>query len=647
MTRSVTVLDRQTIDQQTAISRDLGDVLANTVPGMATSTEGLTNFSQTLRGRKFLTLIDGVPISTPLRDGQRALKSLDPSAIERVEVLRGGTAAYGFGATGGLVNYITREPEQQKLRGFSEAGIRFNTEHPDGSLQWHTTHGASGQRGPVDYLINASVTERNEFFDSEGNRLPPEPLSTQGGFGDTTEWNVLAKFGFDFDDQKQRVEFMFNNYDINQDTDLVVSPGNPATGETATGVPGDPQNTVRTENEVASLTYEHRDVLGSELELQVYHQDFTSGFGTFPLGEGAVGYSTVFSEKTGTRLTIDTPLGSGPDMPKLIWGVDYQNDRTSQPIQGLTSLPKLDQNAVAGFAELELPISDLGQVRGGVRHEEFWLDVPTFQTIGGGTVQGGDLTYDATLFNLTGVAYLTDHVDLYGGFSQGFSLGDVGRGIRESSAGTDLSDQPPSGKKVDNYELGLRGDWDMFTGSVVGFYSETDKGSTFRGTGLTLGRNPQEIWGVESSLEFRPTEKWTVGGTATWIDSQADLDGDGDLDEELPIANVPPAKLTGFVEFRPFDWWNNRLQALYSGNRNPDAAGTFGDADIDDYVVFDYYAGFDVWEGNLQLGVENVMNEDYFPVASQLYGKNQAFALPNGFTSGQGRTVSLSYRIKW
>ena len=332
LTRSVTALDREAIDQQAAISRDLGDILGKTVPGMATSTEGLTSFTQTLRGRRFLTMIDGVPISTPLRDGQRDLKSIDPSALDRVEVIRGGTAVYGFGATGGLINYITRDPVDEGLSGFSEAGFKFNTQHPGGSLQSHTAHGASGQLGPFDFLFNGSFTDRNRFFDADRNRLPAEPLATQGGLGDTYEWNILGKVGLDFDQNAQRVELMINNYDISQHTDLVASPGDPGENETATGVTGDPTNTFETENSVLNFSYEHRDVLGSLVKLQAYHQDYTSGFGTFPLGGGQQGFSTVFSEKIGTRLTIQTPLWDGANAPRLVWGLDYQNDRTAEPV---------------------------------------------------------------------------------------------------------------------------------------------------------------------------------------------------------------------------------------------------------------------------------------------------------------------------
>jgi iron complex outermembrane receptor protein len=67
-----------------------------------------------LRGRQVLVLIDGIPQSTPLRNGARDLRVIDPSAIERVEVIKGASAIYGNGADGGIINYITKRNKTDK-----------------------------------------------------------------------------------------------------------------------------------------------------------------------------------------------------------------------------------------------------------------------------------------------------------------------------------------------------------------------------------------------------------------------------------------------------------------------------------------------------------------------------------------------------
>src|SRR5690606_1427546 len=95
---SVTVLSAATIESQVNINNSISEILGYTVPGLGPSTNKATNSGQTLRGRSVLVLIDGVPQSTPLMNGNRDIRSLDPAIIERVEVIKGATSIYGNGS---------------------------------------------------------------------------------------------------------------------------------------------------------------------------------------------------------------------------------------------------------------------------------------------------------------------------------------------------------------------------------------------------------------------------------------------------------------------------------------------------------------------------------------------------------------------
>jgi iron complex outermembrane receptor protein len=54
-------------------------------------------------------MIDGIPQSSPLRNNDREIRSIDPSVLERIEVVKGATSIYGNGAEGGIINYITQK----------------------------------------------------------------------------------------------------------------------------------------------------------------------------------------------------------------------------------------------------------------------------------------------------------------------------------------------------------------------------------------------------------------------------------------------------------------------------------------------------------------------------------------------------------
>lgn len=126
---SVTVLNAKDIESLSAVSPNFGNILGYAVPGLGTGTNNTGNYGQTLRGRNVLVFIDGIPQTAPLKSAGREIRSIDPSVIERVEVIKGATAIYGNGADGGLINYITKKANTGKpIGGYSQIGLSGNTE---------------------------------------------------------------------------------------------------------------------------------------------------------------------------------------------------------------------------------------------------------------------------------------------------------------------------------------------------------------------------------------------------------------------------------------------------------------------------------------------------------------------------------------
>lgn len=643
LTRSVTVIEREELARQAQISPNLSTILAQEVPGLSPSTQAASTFGQTLRGRQFLTLIDGVPITTTLRATFRELNSISVEAIERIEVVRGGSAVYGFGATGGLVNIITRQPEPGTFNARSEVGFGISTEHADDSLVFTTSHQVSGATEDIDYLLSGSFADRDSFFDADGDRIPPGGLGVQGGFPDTHQYDLLGKLGYNFDGDTQRLELTVNYYDLDQDTDFTFGMGNPAAGMKTPAV-DDPldANDPQTENLVTRLGYEHNDILGSRVEAQVYYTNLEASFGKFP------GFPRTLteSEKHGARTTIETPFAIGELPVTATYGIDYLHDTTDQGKVRASDpgffpgVPELEQNALAGFLQLESLVSDWLLLRGGVRHERIDLDVEDVVNAAGRFIEGGELDFDETLANLGAVVFLSDTVELFGSYSQGLSLADIGRVIANAQAPVQSAEQVASEvQEVDNYEIGVRGIGERYQASLAVFYSESENGTTFN-PDLTIVKQPEEIWGMEAALDVQAAEQWRLGGTFTWIEGEVDLDNDGVFEAELPSTRVPPIKLTAYVAYQPLPWWNTRLQALYSGDREPDSM-QFGSGEVDSYTLVDFYSSIEAGPGQLTFTVSNLLNNDYFPVISQ------AQAVSYAFNAGRGRTVSLGYAIEW
>ena len=111
---TVWYIEPQQIEQEYRGGKSLGEILASAIPSLDVSSGARTNYGQNLRGRKMLVMIDGVSLQSS-RQISRHLDSIDPFNIERIEVLSGATSIYGAGASGGVINIITKKADGEEL----------------------------------------------------------------------------------------------------------------------------------------------------------------------------------------------------------------------------------------------------------------------------------------------------------------------------------------------------------------------------------------------------------------------------------------------------------------------------------------------------------------------------------------------------
>ncbi|WP_367399368.1 TonB-dependent receptor plug domain-containing protein [Halomonas sp. BBD45] len=139
---AVWVVDKEALHQQISTGADLKSALGRLVPGLDFAPQGRTNYGQNMRGRSVQVLIDGISMNST-RGLSRQFDSIDPFNIERIEVLSGASSLYGGGATGGIINIVTKKGETGGPSWGSEVGVTSGFQDSD-DLDYRVAQSISG-----------------------------------------------------------------------------------------------------------------------------------------------------------------------------------------------------------------------------------------------------------------------------------------------------------------------------------------------------------------------------------------------------------------------------------------------------------------------------------------------------------------------
>lgn len=661
--QKITVIDREQIEQQLAITSDHGAVLSNLIPSYSPSRQKMTSAGESFRGRSALILIDGVPQSTPLRDSQRDGYVIDLSMVERIEVIHGASAEHGLGATGGIINYVTRRPVSGELR--QHAGVSFTapTDYESEGLGYKLDYRVEGTQGDLDYLASASWQTQGMFYDANGDLIGVD--DTQGDVMDSTSQDLLLKLGYWLDDN-QNIGLMINRYQVEGEHEYVNVPGDANAGIPATSRKGDPLGKAP-QNEVlaGTLSYKHADLYGNELGLQLYTQRFRARFGGGNNGtfqDAAIApVGTLFdqsqneSDKFGGKLTLSRD-GMFDNRLMLTGGLDVLQDTTSQQLI-LTDREWVPETVFRNYAPfLQAEIRALEQLTffAGVRHEFADLEVDSFRTIastnrplGGVNVEGGNPTFEETLYNTGVVWQANDWAQLFANYSEGFGMPDVGRVLRGiGTPGTRVDDfldlQPVV---TENKEIGLRLKHGPFDAEISYYESDADLGSRLDSVGgvYQVRRERTEIDGIEFTGGWQVTDAHRLKLTYAQVNGQSDTNGDGKVDTDLDGANISPDRYG-------ISWqanWSGQLHSLLQANHYASRSFDNPQLGFDGYTLVDAYVGYRLPLGEVSVGVENLLNRDYLSYYSQA-ANTGAPATRNGRVfNGRGRTLTLGYQVSF
>ena len=662
--RSVTVIDQEQLQSQLNQSRSINDVLSTLVPGMGTSVHGnLSSKGQNqIRGRRVLLLIDGVAQNNSFLDFGQELSAIDPQNVERIEVIRGGSAVYGLGAQGGIINVITKMPEEGAVEYRTKVGTSFQ-EFGSDAFTWNVYQEATGGDEKDQWRLGLGYEQRGGSYDANGDRLP-----SVNNEDDMDNLNVNGVWNRNIDEDRS-LTLTVGVRNITDNEGWCAANGDAANGKPAEAVhcgPGynngvagkdgaKPNDVTRT---FANYQARYQDLGFSLGMLDVTGYWMTQDTETFTLamkdknpnsptfGQTLYGHNETDFDRFGVKANISSQI----DWAFVTWGMDVEQQSFKQPnsVGFYNNTPDVEQFAIAPFAQFITDVSDNTVLSYGIRYEYVRLSVDDF-TVGnthnnaGDQVQGGDPYFDEFLFNIGVTHDLTDNHQLFASFAQGMSTNEALRDIRSGNSSTVEGAIKPI--TTDNYEVGVRGFLGEADYSLAAFYSESDLGSTLNvneaGDALESTRAPEKVWGAEATLGYSILANLRTDSTISWQEGERKLNEDSGW-EPLDGTRIAPLKVTSVISYDAYEFGRYNMTLVYSGNRDKEDEITSGAKyAVDSYFVANAGVDYDLPFGTLSFAVENLFNEDYMTAYAQSERNNSRYY------NAPGRRFHLNYEVKY
>ncbi len=658
---TVDVVDSEDLAQQVSISGSIVDAVSSLSPSFSPTRQKLSGSGETLRGRSPLYAINGIPQSTPIRDGSRDGFTIDAFFIDHVELIYGSNALQGIGATGGVVNQVTvGPPKEDGLSG--RVLVQASTDaqaHGDG-LGWKTAGLGAWRSGAFDATLGLAYEARGAFYDGHGARIGVD--NTQGEIQDSTSTSIFGRFGWQIDDSL-RLDLIANRFELKGDGDYVIVAGDRTKNRPASSMRGSPEGrTAANRVETVSLALTDDDLWGGDLNAQLFYNRSRDTFGgdrsaTFqdvrlaPLGT-LFDQSSNESEKLGARASYEREVPFVPGLTGTL-GLDTLRDETAQTLIATNRVwvPPTQFRSVAPFVQANLALfGDKVHLAGGARYESVTLkvgDYTTLATYGSRAVGGGEPSFDATLVNGGIVVTPIEGLRLYASYAEGYTVPDVGRILRGVNRdGVDVDSFLDISPVVsDNQEIGAEWKYGPIEASAAYFWSTSKLGQLLvlnPGTNVyDVQRQRVEIEGLELNVSARtPVPGVRVNAGYAKLKGRADSNGDGSVDIDLDGANISPDRFNFALIYQDGPL-SARLQSqsyLERSFEGADPRNSFGGYTLVDASVR-YEAGF----GDVIFSVQNLMDEYYLSYASDTSNATDNLR----YFAGRGRVFTLGLERKF
>ncbi len=633
-TGAVILIDRQQIEQVQPLSTE--DVLRR-VPGINIKGEEETsivaNFG--IRGlsageSKSLLLEDGVPVAPGLFIGNDRYFNTRIQRVESVEVLKGSASLrYGPSTIGGVVNYITKTPDD---------GVLVSARA--GSFNMRELSVEAGAKNPSeDAFVGVVATKaKSDGFMDKGYDMS----------------DVMVKAGMAISDkQKVGVKFAYHENEANISyRGLLLA--DYLNGERYNPAPDDWYLTDRT-----SLDLNHEVVLNNDVKVNtlLYWSEITRDYWRYNVdtaASNAAGRWVYTDALTGNnrsfeRLGIESRLSFEQQLFGYAAATEFglrlmQEESNDTRIRATRAADRAGNNdrhiidsatSVAGYAQSRLQISDALAITPGLRVESYEQKREIL-------TQNGDTAKTTNTEFLPGVGAtyeLSDSAQLYGGVYRAFSPASNGVAL------DGLTDQQLDGERSVNYEAGLRGTAGAVTYEVSAFYMDFANQVVTGNSDPNLSRSnagETEHTGMELVFNYNFGGGFKLETNATWVPTSEFKTG-VNAGNRIPYA---PKILANVALSYTAESLSIALTAHHRGEQYADpsnrvdiptnAAGGIWGGLLPAYSVYDLLAQYKVIDGFTVYGsVKNLADKNYIS------------GLRQGIYVGPERSVEAGFRYRF
>ena len=671
---TVDVIDaRQMEEEQIGDIRELAAKLPNvTVPrsparftlaGSATGRDQNSGFNiRGLEGNRVLMLVDGVrlPRSYAFSANSFGRDYLDLGLVQRVEILRGAVPAlYGSDGMGGLVNFITVQPDDLLKDGKSIGGrVSASYDGSDNGKRVGAT--IAGRASPEwSWLVSAGMG-RSSALENMGSNNVVGALRTTPNPEKDKSHSLLGRLVYTPSAVQKHV-FTLENVDKRADYDLL-------SARTATVTDSQAQTTMKRWR--ASWQGEWRELntaLADELKLMASYQssdsrEFVTETRTPPLAyrERDVTYdedALQLHAQAGKTLRWGNGLSG-----KFSYGVDYLRGKVVNEQNGITPpagesfplkrFPDTTETSTALFAQAELHYGAFS-LTPGLRAEHYSIK-PKQQGFGGTAVSNSD---SAVSPKLGAMFQMNDAWSVYGNYAAGFRAPNAGQinaffenpfAFYKSIPNPDLK-----AEKSNTFELGLRGrmnalrlDAAVFTGRYKDFIQDQVTVSGAFGD----RNNPAVIQSVNlnrvhiSGFELKADYDWGRFAGGNWRTNAAYGYTKGtDKSTNKPVDTISPQQLVLGVRYDRSTVGVQLSASHWAGKKDKDAPDLSSGRPFlsPSATVLDLSAQWRIRPGTrLNVGIYNLTDKKYSRWAD-VRGLSRTTQIADAYTQ-PGRNVRVS-----